>query len=97
MSRARQKIRFLRTDDGVKLAWAEAGSGPALVKAANWMTHLEFEWESPVWRHWLSFFSDHFRFVRYDERGCGLTDWEVPELLLERWIGDLERVIDADT
>ncbi|HEX6094970.1 MAG TPA: alpha/beta fold hydrolase [Thermoanaerobaculia bacterium] len=95
MSRARQKIRFLRTADGVKLAWAEAGTGPLLVKAANWMTHLEFEWESPVWRHWLRFFSDHFRFVRYDERGCGLTDWEVPDLSLERWVDDLESVVDA--
>ncbi|HEY0372412.1 MAG TPA: alpha/beta fold hydrolase [Thermoanaerobaculia bacterium] len=95
MSRARQTIRFLRTDDGVKLAWAEAGAGPVLVKAANWMTHLEFEWESPVWRHWLRFFSDHFRFVRYDERGCGLTDWEVPDLSLDRWIDDLDSVITA--
>ena len=95
MSRARQKIRFLRTTDGVKLAWAEAGSGPLLVKAANWMTHLEWEWESPVWRHWLRFFSDHFRFVRYDERGCGLTDWEVPDLSTGQWTDDLEAVIDA--
>ncbi len=95
MSQARQKIRFLRTEDGVKLAWAEAGAGPLLVKAANWMTHLEFEWESPVWRHWLRFFSGHFRFVRYDERGCGLTDWEVPQLSTERWIDDLASVIDA--
>jgi pimeloyl-ACP methyl ester carboxylesterase/DNA-binding CsgD family transcriptional regulator len=95
MSRARQRIRFLRTDDGVKLAWAEAGSGPLLVKAANWMTHLEWEWESPVWRHWLRFLSDHFRFVRYDERGCGLTDWEVPDLSLDRWTDDLASVIAA--
>ena len=95
MSQSRQRIRFLRTDDGVKLAWAEAGSGPLLVKAANWMTHLQFEWESPVWRHWLRFFSSHFRYVRYDERGCGLTDWEVPQLSLDLWIGDLATVIDA--
>ena len=51
--------------------------GPTLVKAANWLTHLEYEWESPVWRHWIRFFSEHFRFVRYDERGCGMTDWNV--------------------
>jgi pimeloyl-ACP methyl ester carboxylesterase/DNA-binding CsgD family transcriptional regulator len=96
MSRGpRQRIRFLRTDDDVKLAWAEAGSGPLLVKAANWMTHLEFEWESPVWRHWLRFFSEHFRYVRYDERGCGLTDWQVGELGIDRWTKDLENVIDA--
>ena len=95
MSRTRQRIRFLHTDDGVKLAWAESGSGPTLVKAANWMTHLEFEWESPVWRHWIEFFSEHFRFVRFDERGCGLTDWQVPELSMETWVDDLTSVIDA--
>jgi pimeloyl-ACP methyl ester carboxylesterase len=95
MSQPRQRIRFLRTDDGVQLAWAESGAGPALVKAANWMSHLEFEWESPVWRHWIRFFSDHFRFIRYDERGCGLTDWNVSELSLDTWRDDLSRVIDA--
>jgi pimeloyl-ACP methyl ester carboxylesterase/DNA-binding CsgD family transcriptional regulator len=96
MSQTRQRIRFLRTDDGVKLAWAEAGSGPTLVKAANWMTHLEFEWESPVWQHWLRFFTEHFRFVRYDERGCGLSDWEIPaDLTIDRWAADLESVVDA--
>ncbi|MGZ5433103.1 MAG: alpha/beta fold hydrolase [Thermoanaerobaculia bacterium] len=95
MSRSRQRIRFLPTDDGVKLAWAEAGSGPLLVKAANWMTHLEFEWESPVWQHWLLFLTEHFRFVRYDERGCGLTDWQVPELSVDRWVDDLECVVQA--
>ena len=91
----RQRIRYLRTRDGVQLAWAEAGTGPLLVKAANWLTHLEFEWESPVWSHWIRFLSSHFRFVRYDERGCGMTDWEVAELSLDRWTEDLEAVIDA--
>ncbi|HEX2831499.1 MAG TPA: alpha/beta fold hydrolase [Thermoanaerobaculia bacterium] len=95
MSQGRQTIRFLRTDDDVKIAWAEAGTGPCLVKAANGMTHLEFEWESPVWRHWLRFFSDHFRFVRYDERGCGLTDWQVADLSMDVWTRDLEDVIAA--
>jgi pimeloyl-ACP methyl ester carboxylesterase/DNA-binding CsgD family transcriptional regulator len=95
MSQTRQRIRFLRTTDGVQLAWAEAGGGPPLVKAANWITHLEYEWESPAWRHWMRFFSDHFRFIRYDERGCGMTDWDVAELSLERWAGDLEAVVDA--
>lgn len=95
MTQVRQRVRFLRTDDGVKLAWAEAGMGPVLVKAANWMTHLEYEWESPVWRHWLRFFSERFRFIRYDERGCGLTDWQVPELSVDRCFEDLSNVIDA--
>lgn len=95
LKKASQRIRYLNTSDGVKLAWAEAGSGPALIKAANWMTHLEYEWESPVWRHWMRFFTDHFRFVRYDERGCGMTDRHVGDLSFDRWVEDLEAVIGA--
>ena len=95
MTASAQRVRYLRTTDGVKLAWAEAGSGTPLVKAANWMTHLEYEWESPVWRHWIRFFTEHFRYIRHDERGCGMTDWNVGDLSLERWIDDLEAVIDA--
>ena len=92
---SRQRIRYLRTVDGVQLAWAEAGQGPLLVKASNWLTHLEYDWQSPVWRHWLRFFADHFRFVRSDERGCGMTDWSVVDLSLERWVQDLEAVADT--
>ena len=95
VKRATQRIRYLRTPDGVQVAWAEAGSGPTLIKAANWMTHLEYEWESPVWRHWMRFFSENFRFVRHDERGCGMTDWNVGDLSFARWIEDLEAVVDA--
>src|SRR5690349_16307658 len=90
-----QRIRYLRTPDGVQLAWAEAGAGPTLIKAANWMTHLEYEWESPVWRHWIRFFSEHFRYIRHDERGCGMTDWNVGDLSFARWIEDLEAVVAA--
>lgn len=93
--RAQQRIHYLRTTDGVKLAWADAGTGPVCVKAANWLTHLEYEWESPVWRHWIRFFCDHFRFVRYDERGCGMTDWNVGNLSTSRWVEDLEAVVAA--
>src|SRR5215212_7385761 len=95
MKRHSQRIRYLRTPDGVRLAWAEAGAGPSLVKAANWLTHLEYEWESPVWSHWIRFFTEHFRFVRYDERGCGMTDWKVGDLSFERWVEDLEAVVAA--
>ncbi len=90
-----QRIRYLRTTDGVQLAWADAGTGPVMIKAANWLSHLEYEWESPVWRHWIRFFSDHFRFVRYDERGCGMTDLNVGDLSIERWVEDLEEVVAA--
>jgi pimeloyl-ACP methyl ester carboxylesterase/DNA-binding CsgD family transcriptional regulator len=95
MKRLLQRIRYARSVDGVKLAWAEAGSGPALIKAANWLTHLEHDLESPVWRHWVRFFAENFRFLRYDERGCGMTDWNVGDLSMPRWLEDLEAVVDA--
>ena len=98
IKRATQRIRYVSTGDGVQLAWAEAGNGPVLIKAANWLTHLEYEWESPVWPHWIRFFIDHFRFVRHDERGCGMTDWNVGDLSFERCVEDLEAVVGvADT
>ncbi|NIA69144.1 alpha/beta fold hydrolase [Pelagibius litoralis] len=77
------------------MAWASAGDGPPLVKTSNWLTHLEYDLESPVWSHWVRFFAEHFRFVRYDERGCGLTDRTVADLSFDRWVEDLETVIDA--
>lgn len=91
----KQQIRFLTTPDNVMLAWAEAGQGQPLVKASNWLTHLEYDWESPVWKHWTEFFAQHFRYIRYDERGCGLTDWHVGDLSFSRWPQDLEAVTDA--
>jgi pimeloyl-ACP methyl ester carboxylesterase/DNA-binding CsgD family transcriptional regulator len=87
-----QSIRYLRTSDGVDLAWATMGKGPALIKAANWLTHLQFDLESPAWRHWIRFFGAHFRFTRYDERGCGMSQWEVPDVSSARWVDDLEAV-----
>lgn len=74
---------LLTTCDGVRLAWAASGHGLPLVRAANWLTHLDHDAASPVWRHWLRFLGGHYRYVRYDERGCGLSDWEVGELTLE--------------
>lgn len=90
----RQQIRFLETADGVHLAWARAGHGPALVKPSCWLTHLEYDWESPVWRHWMRFLGAHYLFIRYDERGCGLTDWAAADLTSARWVEDLECVVD---
>jgi pimeloyl-ACP methyl ester carboxylesterase/DNA-binding CsgD family transcriptional regulator len=93
--KGRHIVRYVRASDGVQLAWAESGSGMPLVKAATWLTHLEHDIESPVWRHWTAFFSDHYRYVRYDERGCGMSDWDVGDLSLDRRVADLETVIDA--
>ena len=81
--------------DGVRLAWAKHGSGPPIVKAGNWLTHVEYDWESPVWHHWLQGLGEAHTFVRYDERGCGLSDRAPEELSLARWVADLESVIDA--
>jgi pimeloyl-ACP methyl ester carboxylesterase/DNA-binding CsgD family transcriptional regulator len=91
----RQRIHYVTAPDGLRLAWAEAGAGPPLVKAANWLTHLEDEWHSPVWQHWMRFFSSHFRFIRFDERGCGMSGWSVSDLSIEQWVDDLESVIEA--
>jgi pimeloyl-ACP methyl ester carboxylesterase/DNA-binding CsgD family transcriptional regulator len=91
----KQRIHFVRTNDQVDLAWSEAGRGMPLVKASNWLTHLEYDWESPVWRHWTRFLADHFRYIRHDERGCGLSDRNVGDLSFPRWLADLEQVVDA--
>jgi DNA-binding SARP family transcriptional activator/pimeloyl-ACP methyl ester carboxylesterase len=93
--RLEQQIRFCRTEDGVTLAYACSGEGPPLVKAANWLTHLDHDWNSPVWRHWLVELSRRHRLVRYDERGCGLSDWDVKPPSLDAWVRDFEAVVDS--
>ena len=90
-----QQVRFCTAGDGVRLAYAVHGSGPPIVRAATWLTHLDFDWESPVWRHWLAELGDGHTLVRYDERGCGLSDHELGELSVETWVSDLETVVDA--
>jgi pimeloyl-ACP methyl ester carboxylesterase/DNA-binding CsgD family transcriptional regulator len=90
-----QTIRFTRSADGVRLAYAESGSGLPLVKAANWLSHLEFDWQSPVWRHWFEFLSGAHRLIRYDARGCGLSDWDAADLTLSAQVADLEAVVEA--
>jgi DNA-binding SARP family transcriptional activator/pimeloyl-ACP methyl ester carboxylesterase len=93
--RLEQEIRFCRTGDGVTLAYACSGSGPPLVKAANWLTHVDHDWHSPVWRHWMLELSRRHRLIRYDERGCGLSDWDIKPSTFDSWIQDLEAVVDA--
>jgi pimeloyl-ACP methyl ester carboxylesterase len=94
-SGTQQEIRFCRAADGVTLAWARSGRGPALVKAANWLSHLEYDWHSPVWRPLLERLGRHNTVIRYDERGCGLSDRDVDELGFDSWVRDLEAVVDA--
>jgi len=92
---ARQKIQFCVTTDGVRLAYASTGSGYPLVKSANWLNHLDYEWDSPIWKHWLAELPKHNRLIRYDERGNGLSQWDVKEMSLELWVKDLETVVEA--
>jgi pimeloyl-ACP methyl ester carboxylesterase/DNA-binding CsgD family transcriptional regulator len=94
-STAEQHIHFCKTEDGVSIAYATFGQGAPLVKVANWLSHLEYDWKSPVWRHWLEGLSRRHHLIRYDERGCGLSDWEVDDFSLEAWVRDLEAVVDA--
>ncbi|WP_167481590.1 MULTISPECIES: alpha/beta fold hydrolase [Amycolatopsis] len=93
--RAPQQIRYCRSPDGVRVAYALSGCGPPLVKAANWLTHLDLEWASPIWAHWLDGLARRHTLVRYDERGCGLSDWDIGEFRFDDWVDDLELVVDG--
>lgn len=87
-------IRFCAASDGTRLAYACSGEGPPLAMVPNYLTHLEFAWDSPVWRHWLTELSERYQLIRYDMRGCGLSDREVGELSVDAWVGDLAMVVE---
>ena len=91
-----QVISFCTASDGARIAYSVMGEGPVLVKAANWMTHLDYDLESTVWRHWLEGLAAGRTLVRYDERGCGLSDWNVEHFNFDDWVDDLELVVDAE-
>lgn len=90
-----QKVRFCASTDGTQIAYATIGSGPPLVRAGHWLTHLEHDWHSPVWRPFLDELSKTFRVTRYDQRGNGLSDWSIRNSDLESFVDDLEAVVDA--
>jgi class 3 adenylate cyclase/pimeloyl-ACP methyl ester carboxylesterase len=90
-----QQIRYCRSADGVRLAYSLVGSGPPLVKSANWLNHHEIDWELPLYRHMLLGLAKHNTLVRYDARGNGLSDWDAAEISLDAWVNDLGAVIDA--
>lgn len=91
----RQDIRYCTSRDGVRIAFAKVGSGPPLLKTANWLNHLEFDWESPVWRHLFRAITADFTLIRYDSRGNGLSDWDAVEFSLDAFVEDLASVADA--
>lgn len=92
---ATQRTHFCTAHDGARLAYARLGDGPPLVKAANWLNHLELDWQGPVWKHWLELLSARHCLVRYDARGNGLSDWRPPSISFEDFVADLGTVFDA--
>jgi pimeloyl-ACP methyl ester carboxylesterase len=90
-----QVVRYCTAKDGTRLAFSIVGQGPPLVKAANWLNHIEHDWKSPVWRHWLHEFTRGHTLIRYDERANGMSDWDTPEISFEAFVDDLECVVDC--
>ncbi len=90
-----QRIQFCTAPDGVGIAYAVVGQGLPLLKSPNWMHHLEYDWQSPIWSHLLRALAANHTLVRFDQRGNGLSDWDVPEISFEAHVSDLETVADA--
>ena len=90
-----QDIRFCTAADGAQLAYSAVGDGPPLVKTANWLNHLEYDWENPVWRHGVHAQAADNTLIRYDQRGTGLSEWQVEDISFEAWLMDMEAVVDA--
>lgn len=90
-----QQIQFCTTSDGVRLAYSLMGKGPPIVRAAHWLTHLEYDLKSPVWRHFVLGLAHRHMLVRYDARGEGLSQRQVDEISFDKWLADLEAVVDA--
>ena len=90
-----QQIRFCTASDGVRIAYATVGQGPPLVKTANWLNHLEYDWDSPIWRQLFRRLGRDHQFIRYDARGNGLSDWDVEDISFDAFVRDLESVVDA--
>jgi pimeloyl-ACP methyl ester carboxylesterase/DNA-binding CsgD family transcriptional regulator len=91
----KQDMRFARATDGTRLAYAVNGQGFPLVRAAHWLTNIDLDWQTPIWRPWFDAFGARYRFHRYDSRGCGLSDRDSADASLDTLVGDLEAVVDA--
>lgn len=90
-----QVIRFCHSADGTRIAFATSGTGPPLVRTGHWLTHLEHDWKNPIWRPFLDEMGKRFTVIRYDQRGCGLSDWDVSDFSFQRFCEDLDAVIEA--
>jgi pimeloyl-ACP methyl ester carboxylesterase/DNA-binding CsgD family transcriptional regulator len=94
-AKVRPEIFFATSADGTRIAWSRHGRGPVLVRVGTWLTNLEHDWESPVWKHWLTTLGERFTVVRYDDRGSGLSDRSPADISFGAWLADLEAVINA--
>lgn len=92
---ASQHVRFCKSFDGAEIAYAVTGDGPPVVMLPNWLTHLEYQWRTVAWRPWLEALSTRYRLIRYDPRGCGLSDRNVDDLSFESWVRDFGALVDA--
>jgi pimeloyl-ACP methyl ester carboxylesterase/DNA-binding CsgD family transcriptional regulator len=90
-----QQIRFCRSFDGTRIAFAVSGNGPPLVRAPHWFTHLEYDWNNPAMKPWVGGLSRHYSLLRFDQRGTGLSDRDAPEISFDSMVGDLAAVVDA--
>jgi pimeloyl-ACP methyl ester carboxylesterase len=95
MATPSQHVRFCASRDGTRVAFATGGAGPPLVRAAHWLSHLDFERDCPLWGPWLKFLARRHTLIRYDGRGCGLSDREAEDFSIDRCVEDLEAVVDS--
>jgi pimeloyl-ACP methyl ester carboxylesterase/DNA-binding winged helix-turn-helix (wHTH) protein len=89
------EVQFFTTSDGVRIAYTLGGSGPPIVRTIDWLNHLNFEWKSPFLRQWLSQIMRHNTLLRYDQRGSGLSDWDVKDFSYQRSVQDFEELIEV--
>ena len=92
---ARQQVRFCRSFDGTQIAYTISGDGPPVVLLPSWLTHLEYQWRSVAWQPWLEALSSRYTLIRYDPRGCGLSDRNVDDLAFDSWVRDLDALVDT--
>jgi DNA-binding winged helix-turn-helix (wHTH) protein len=95
VARPHQLITFCRSHDGLKLAVARSGKGLAVVKSGTWLTNVEKDWGSALWSPLYTRLASEFELIRYDPRGCGLSEWDAADISFERFVDDLEAVVDA--
>jgi pimeloyl-ACP methyl ester carboxylesterase/DNA-binding CsgD family transcriptional regulator len=92
---ARQQVRFCKSFDGTKIAYAISGNGPLVILMPSWLTHLEYQWRSVAWQPWLEALSSRYTLLRYDPRGCGLSDRSIDDLTFDFWVRDFSALVDT--